>query len=378
MFYLGMRSTREYLDALARIRGSRTPHDIVTVAGGLAFLHAISPATQSLTIVDRDADTLAHWSLTRALIAESTSLADFLTLLSGHAPAAAGSNAAFGPRVDVRSRLMSALSASEFATYDRTYGALDVDTRGGVGRLGTFTVGFTGTNLRRQHFNWQFGEGNLASDADFAMLRRQLATMPVRVEHARFEALDFDRVFPAATPEHQRVFLASNCESPFFTGGDAIFLRVLETVTRPVRYVSWNRDTLVGGGEVADAAPDVAPIDGHDATLLVASRVAFARLWLGNRWRRVASHLKDLQARPDYGVRLLVIAGETEKHVAACLTAVAPAYRDVVWVPRSGNGAAAHAIASPSYDRPRSTVFSGRPAWWFPLRGQCAADRVRV
>jgi hypothetical protein len=377
MFYLGMRSSRGYLDALARIRHGTTPSDIVTVAGGLAFLHAISPATQSLTIVDCDPDTLAHWSLIRALIAESTSLADFLTLLAGHAPAGPGSREVLGSRVDVRPRLTPVLSAADLATYDRTYGALDVDASRGVGRLETSIVGFTGTNLRRQHFNWQFGEGNLESDTAFAMLRRQLATMPVRVEHARFETLDFDRVFPAPAPGRQRIFLASNCESPLFTSGDAIFLRVLRTATRPVHYVSWNRDAFVSNDDVTPIASDVPPTDGHRATLLVTSRFAFARLRRGAQWSRIVSSLNDLQATPSYGFRLLVVAGQTEKEIAACLAAVAPAYRNVVWVPRSGGREAAHPIASPSYDRPEPIAFAGKPAWWFPLRGRCVSAPAR-
>jgi hypothetical protein len=373
MFYLGMRSSRGYLDALARIRQSEAPSDIVTVAGGLAFLHAISPATHSLTIVDCDPDTLAHWSLIRALIAESTSLADFLTLLSGHAPDSVGSNVVLGPRVDVRARLTQVMSAADLATYDKTYGALDVDVARGVGHVAESSVGFTGTNLRRQHFNWQFGEGNLASDTTFDMLRRQLATIPVRLEQARFEALDFDRVFPAPAPGRQRVFLASNCESPLFTTGDAIFLRVLQTATQPVHYVSWNRDAIVRDGLVTPIASDVPPVDGHRATLLVTSRFAFARLRRAAQWSRIVSSLDELQATPSYGFRLLVVAGQTEKAIAACLTAAAPAYRNVVWVPRSGSRTPARPIASsPSYDRAEAIVFSGRPAWWFPLRGQCA------
>jgi hypothetical protein len=373
MFYLGMRSSRGYLDALARIRQSGAPSDIVTVAGGLAFLHAISPATHSLTIVDCDPDTLAHWSLIRALIAESTSLADFLTLLSGHASDSVGSNVVLGPRVDVRARLTQVMSAADLATYDKTYGALDVDVARGVGHVAESSVGFTGTNLRRQHFNWQFGEGNLASDTTFDMLRRQLATIPVRLEQARFEALDFDRVFPAPAPGRQRVFLASNCESPLFTTGDAIFLRVLQTATQPVHYVSWNRDAIVRDGHVTPIASDVPPVDGHRATLLVTSRFAFARLRRAAQWSRIVSSLDELQATPSYGFRLLVVAGQTEKAIAACLTAAAPAYRNVVWVPRWGSRAATCPIASsPSYERAEPIVFSGRPAWWFPLRGQCA------
>jgi hypothetical protein len=195
----------------------------------------------------------------------------------------------------------------------------------------------------------------------------------VRLEQARFEALDFDRVFPAPAPGRQRVFLASNCESPLFTTGDAIFLRVLQTATQPVHYVSWNRDAIVRDGLVTPIASDVPPVDGHRATLLVTSRFAFARLRRAAQWSRIVSSLDELQATPSYGFRLLVVAGQTEKAIAACLTAAAPAYRNVVWVPRWGSRAATCPIASsPSYERAEPIVFSGRPAWWFPLRGQCA------
>jgi hypothetical protein len=43
------------------------------------------------------------------------------------------------------------------------------------------------------------------------------------------------------------VVLASNCESPMFTRGDAILRRIQDTADAPVRYVSWSRDLVVTG-----------------------------------------------------------------------------------------------------------------------------------
>ena len=372
MFYLGLRSSDRYLAALASCRSGSSPHDIVTVAGGLAFLHAISASTRSLTIIDQDPETLSHWFLIRALIVESTSIDDFLSLLTGYAVSdRSEGSAVLGDAVDVRTRLANVLSSTEFATWDRTYGALNVDPVTGIGTHAGDTVRFFGMDFREHHFNWRFGEGNLTDDGTFQVMRRQIQSMPVCVEQTRLELLDYDTVFPPAEPGRDRVFLASNCESPLFTEADAIFLRVIETATAPVRYISWHRDARVGQGEVLSFAPAYDSLDAivpSRVFMLAADRWSFPLL--RRRCRKVARTLADLRAEPEYGRRLLVIAGHTAMEVATILAAVAPAFLDVVWVPARGAVGSVPDVFLPNYHQAQQVVFHGRAGWRFELQGR--------
>ncbi len=369
MFYLGMRSPAPYLRRLAAVRNEAAPGDLISVAGGLAFLHAISAATTSLTLVDIDRDALTHWTLVRALIAEADSLVDFLGLL-GQRTATGGmaDNAiVFGARLDLTRRLASALPGEMRAVYERTYGALDVDARG-VGRHGPVTVRFVGMSLEPHTFNWGFGEGNLADEAHFQALRARVAALPISLRQAPLQSLDFDAAYPQAAVR-QRVCLASNCESPMFTPADAIFLRVLQTARHPVRYLSWHRDVVVAGGHVMAGAPATE----RPATIEPARTVVFPdgrdSVPLPDLpFRRTVHGLDELRDRPEYGRRLLLMLGHNAAEVATCLRAVAPAFRQVLWVP-AGSAPGALDFALPNYRAEPAVGPGDRPAWRFLLAG---------
>lgn len=373
MFYLGMRSSDRYLARLASIREGRTPCDVLTVAGGVAFLHAISTMTTSLTIVDVDPDTLSHWSLIRALIAESSSLTDFLTLLGGRVATGSFDEhlPVFGPPVDVRPRLSSALSATDLTNYDRTYGDLTVDEMG-VGYHPAFTVRFVGMDFRHRTFNWRFGLGNLADEAHFQELRSRLLAVPTRTCLARLEALDFDADYPSGKSDHRaRVCLASNCESPMFTPADAIFLRALKTARAPVRYVSWLRDVILADGVALDAPPDEGPAPTtHPADSVVFVADGHEAADLGVSFRRSIRSLDELRDQPEYGRARIVLLGHPEAGMELLLAAIAPAYREVVWVPAAGATPRSVGFSLPNYHRAHlGLAFGGRPVWFFQLVG---------
>ncbi len=368
MFYLGMRSPAPYLSRLATVRDSAAPTDIVSVAGGLAFLHAISAATTSLTLVDIDRDALTHWTLIRGLIAEAASLTDFLSLLSGRATtgAIADGEVVFGPKLDLTRRLTSALTADTRAVYERTYGALDVDARG-VGRLGPVTVRFVGTSLEPHTFNWDFGAGNLVDDAHFQTLRAQVVALPITTRQAPLQSVDFDAVYPRPDGR-QRVCLASNCESPMFTPADAIFLRVLQTAERPLRYLSWHRDAVVAGGRAVAGAPVKQDPPAIDPAKTVVFLDAGGSMPPSASFRRTVCGLDELRRQPEYGQRLLLMLGHGSADVVACLRAVAPAFRQVLWVPEEAAPPALD-FALPNYCAEPATGPGERPAWRFLLAG---------
>lgn len=374
MFYPGMRSPGIYLARLASVSNSGTPTDLVAVAGGLAFLHALSETTTSLLVVDVDADTLVHWTLVRALILDAQSMSDFMTLLARRVPTgslAAGS-VVFGPPADVARRLSAILSRRERSAYDKTYGSLTVDAAGvGVGH-GATTVHFVGGDLTPLTFNWQFGTGNLADEARFQMLRSCLQRIPTQVRQVPFQQLHYDTDFPA-TPGRTRVCLASNCESPIFTREDVIFLRVLKTARSPVRYVSWQRDAVVADGRVSSAAVHPAEVVVTPAqTVLWSDSSDRVPVPAGPFLRTIAS-LRELQRQPEYARAMLLVPGRSPAEVRACLAAVAPSFKAVVWIP-TGDCPTTLDWSLPNYDARLSAVSGDhtrgtQPAWVFALAG---------
>lgn len=370
MIYPGLRSTETYLASLARIREEGEPHDLVSVVGGFAFLHALSPATRSITLIDSDPEVLGHWELVRALLVEARSLADFLGLLSGFEASGDFSDPArllIRP-VDLGDRLRRALPGELLARYRASYGALVVDPARARGRLGDSTVEFMSGDLAVNTFCWRFGTGSLRDAESFAALQEILRTVPCRARQARFEELDYGRLDGLGT--RPMVFLASNCESPLFTRGDRILHRVAATARTRVRYVSWLRDftlpELDSSGEDPEEILAVAGSAPVWALELGGAQPASPRP-LAPVAARTFGAISELRALTEYDRELLAIDGGSPRAVLPLIEAIAPTFRRIVWRP------------APSLFRPRPTarlrasyrIATGRgPApWAFTLRG---------
>jgi len=346
VFYFGLRSTLRYLQTLAEVREMGAPHHLLSVIGGFAFLHGLAPGCRSLTLVDIDKDALEHWRLLRALLLAASSLGEFVAFLSGWR--SSGSFAEAGglftapldriDRIDLGKRLDGVLEPRLRRLYARTYGALVLDPRSGEGRIGKARVRFTGYDLSHDTFCWHLGSGNFAGEASFAGLQETLRRVPERALTARFEELDYGKQGWSA-PEPV-VFLASNCESPIFTRGDAIFHRVLETADADLRYVSWLRDVWIAriaAPEPPAETPDVlmASLAERPAWVLRLGGASVASLLPlpGLREERTFRKPRELLELTEYGRPLLVIEGGGLGDVAPLLAAIAPGFLRVLWLP---------------------------------------------
>jgi hypothetical protein len=349
VFYFGLRSSVLYLRTLAEVRELAAPHHLLSVIGGFAFLHGLAPGCRSLTLVDTDRDALDHWRLVRALLLGARSLGDFVGLLSGWRTS--GSFAEAGglftspidriDLIDLRKRLDELLGARLRRLYARTYGSVDIDPARGEGRIGEARVRFTGYDLARNTYCWHFGTGNFAGEESFAGLQEMLRRLPERALTARFEELDYGKQGWRA--DESVVFLASNCESPIFTRGDAIFHRVLATARGDLRYISWLRDLHIAAPEPPAETPDallaslgerpawVLRLAGASgaAGLMAAGAVPLA----GLREERTMRKPRELVDLTEYGRPLLVIDGGGQSEVAALLAAIAPGFLRVLWLP---------------------------------------------
>jgi hypothetical protein len=265
--YLGLRSSPAYLERLARIRVLDEPHTLVSVIGGLAFLHALSAGCRRLVLTDVDPDAEAHARLVLAMIEASDRAATFLELLTGYRVLSSWpSGEAFGEPLDALGWFRRRIPSPElFDLYRRTYGALRFDPASRTATDGRSVVRFFGPHdLTRWTFAWHFGEGCFASEQAFASLKAALERTPPCFVSTPLEAIDYRLVRDPETP--LTVVLASNCESPLFTRGDAILRRIQDTVEGSLRYVSWTRDLFLPGhadGGIGDdaGATETAPAE---------------------------------------------------------------------------------------------------------------------
>ncbi len=360
MFYYGLRSSSPYLDSLEDIRSHRGRAALTSVVGGFVFLHALHPDIAAITLLDQDPDALLHWRLMAALIDAAESLDDFVSLLAGgRRPLRQQTSAPlrFAPRVSPDARLRARLSPDLFARYRRTYGAIVIDENG-EGRIGKARVLFTGHDLARMTFCWHLGRGAFRDDDTFAAMQRVLRSVPVRLLETSFQTFDYTA---AAAGQPYHIVLASNCESPLFTTGDAIFRRVARTARVPTRYVSWARDGWVGRAarpaprhgsgrperESKGAAPPLVALPSlRGARVLVMSSVALPAVLAGPlagapRFRGV----DDPRLRAGYAGPMLVIVGGG-RSALALLVEIAPAFSRVLWLsPDAAIGATGAAAA---------------------------------
>ncbi len=375
MLYLGLRSSPAYLATLAEIRERAADAHLLSVIGGFAFLHALSPGARSLTLADGDPEALAHWGLARTLLLAADSLGDFVSLLTGWESSGDASRPErFLVRpVDHSRRLGDLLAPEARALYSRSYGGLAIEPERALGRLGGATVKLLGFDLSPDTFCWGFGTGALRDAASFAGLQALLRRLPQHTVHARFEDLDYGRL--PLGPGERTIFLASNCESPLFTRGDAILHRVLATAHGELRYVSWHRDLRVG--DLARPAPMAESVLARQPpfaaqVLRLAGDGPLPGPLAGVHAARTHHSLAEVVALTEYGAPLLVIDGGRPRPVLRLVARLAPSFKRVVWLPQRRCPAwRLPARLRASYDTAESAASR---LWSFSLRGLRAGE----
>jgi hypothetical protein len=223
LIYYATRDIAAYLLACHQIATRDEPHDMVSVIGGMAFLHAVSDRTRSLKLVDTSAGQVEYARTILRLVDEARSLADFRRALEEVMPLPRRILGWHLPASLHNPRIHFAYSPSQPLTHF--------------------------------HFHWNFGFGNLAGPGAFerlqANLRRLQPTLVVG---------DLSReVFGADGPLY---VLASNCDHPLYTKGDTVFRNAIHQTKKRLVYLSWwgarvRRIELPGEDYHADAVKKV-------------------------------------------------------------------------------------------------------------------------
>jgi hypothetical protein len=260
MIYYALRSSASYLSQLHQIARSEDDHQILSVVGGLAFLHAIGAKTKRLCLIDVDPDALPYCRLVLRLIAISSSARDLLSLLTNRMVSETDwIDRPLGPPHDRSAEIARGLGDADLERlYAKSYCAMDLDPETGIGRIGRNTIRFFGSDLTKRVFSWSFGENNLVDDGRYATLKWTLASIPVELRLASFEKLDYaEWTSPGEPPLYA---LVSNCDGPQFTFNDAILRRMQATARRPIRYRSWVRACDVLPARSETIAEPIAPL----------------------------------------------------------------------------------------------------------------------
>lgn len=242
MIYYALRSSEHYLRVLADVRRTERPYRLVSVGGGLAFLHGIGPAAASIAVVDIDEEVVEYCTMIVGLIQATEQLDGFIELITRHRFERTDAGILLTEPVDTDAGVGAILGSGRLLNcYRRTIGAMVTEAAACRATLGQSTIHFQGSDLTPHNFSWRFGEGNFTDQETYLVMREVLKRTAPSIARGRLELFDFSG-FEDSIPV---TFLASNCGSPLFARGDLVFRSIAAGCRLPTRYVSWHRDLVL-------------------------------------------------------------------------------------------------------------------------------------
>lgn len=182
MIYYGARSSLYYFHQLECCRRSSEPHDVFTVIGGMAWLHAVGLWTDRVYAIDIDPDAVTLCKKTVDALRGIDQLEDFKKWVTENAS--------------------------------------------------TKTTHLEGHGMEADHFYWHFGQYNFASQEHYTDLQRRLLRIPVFIVRDDLGEVNY------ASGRSVFVFV-SNADGANGFNGDKILPRVLATARTKTTYVNW-------------------------------------------------------------------------------------------------------------------------------------------
>jgi len=241
MIYYATRESESYLDRISKISSIFEPHCLVSVIGGMAFLHAIGPATTELILFDMDKDAIAYCKTIISLIKASNNIEDFISMIFG---CTVNSNGEFEALID-RESFSSLLDSSTFESYKRIFGSFETDLEQRTSRLQitdtqeSMIMHFSGNTHKYMHFNWLFGRFAFENNESFLALKNKLSNISISYKCCLAKNLNPKEVVLG----HQQYYLLmSNCESfsqSIFN--ETIYEYVVDNNAVPFTYIGWGK-----------------------------------------------------------------------------------------------------------------------------------------
>jgi hypothetical protein len=238
MIYLASRSHRKYLNKLREISARTEPFHIVSITGGLAFLHALNSHTLSLRLVDGDPEVNEYAQCMLEVITHCKDRKSFFGLLSGREVEvdAEGTLSFSAVPFSRRQLLISNLSTRAKECLDRWYNPDNFQESTSTIVSEERTIHFFGLSLNINHFNWHANWGCFESDQAYQELVKNLQRLEPRFFTMMLENYDF------STCSRNTLVLASNTDSPLFTKCDVVLAAVENSGHKSCFYVSRTRD----------------------------------------------------------------------------------------------------------------------------------------
>jgi hypothetical protein len=252
MIYLASRSHPKYLAKLREVAARQESYHIVTIAGGLAFLHALNSCTRSLAVVDTDPDVIHYTAWMVELLRICPQRWEFFEVLSGHVSdrTRAGKLSFTDQRSDTRAQLLEPAALQKIhAQLEQLYPVEQFDSTRQVLLSPVGTVHFDGITLDPMHFNWMNGFGAFESEATYSEMRAALIRLQPTFHTMALEGFDFSHCGDST------LVLASNTDSPLFTTNDPVLRAIERLAGKSVFYISRTRDT---SGEASRALEPLA------------------------------------------------------------------------------------------------------------------------
>jgi hypothetical protein len=223
-FYPGSRESSYYV-----LLKPKAAHVLVACIGGMSWLNFITQETRRVILIDRSDLQVEYCRLILYWIDKANDIFDFLSSLSS-------------TKVDREKGLTSACLTDE---YEKPDVPADLERVYRVQReWSTNLKFFEGWYGKTGVFTWHFGEdwpfSNLHDNESFLLVKKVLASVPVEVHNIGMEEYDYSQ---AVIPTCRTYVMASNADNQFYTQGDQIYERVLETMRDKIIYVfhSWRR-----------------------------------------------------------------------------------------------------------------------------------------
>lgn len=236
--FFASRSHPAYLKKLREISNREEELHIISITGGLAFLHAMSERTQTLKLVDCSSEVNNYAKIIIELILACESRQNFFGVLSGYhfIESYTGECQFVCDSFEDRDLILSSIAPLATKAIKEWYPieAFDVTTA-------TTTTKFDVISFLVQNFchaicNWMLGFGCFQSEKSYACMRNALIRLKPEFITSKLED------FPYSQCKGQTLVLASNTDSPLFTTNDVVLESIIASKNDSIHYVSRTRD----------------------------------------------------------------------------------------------------------------------------------------
>lgn len=226
MIYHGSRDADTYLEKMIKIKNCDIEHNIMSVCGGMSFLHAIGKNLKKLIVVDRDLENMSHSKAVIDLMKLSADRVSFIRNLIGHEVIVLNNQVIVGSKINKKT----------FS--DEWWFPEKVSDCVVKAKYGSVILNYKDRSLSINNYNILFGYGFLETEKTYSETRECINNLDIVYLNEDFSNIDYSE---KNIGNIHCFLLVSNCDNPLYTPSDNIIRRVMKTLSGSIDYISWNR-----------------------------------------------------------------------------------------------------------------------------------------